>query len=93
VTIEARTEEPGILVLADTHYPGWIVEIDGEPAETLPANYLFRSVALPPGSHRVTFRYEPRSFRIGAAISLAALGALAAAVAVERWYRRRRPGL
>jgi hypothetical protein len=38
------------------------------------ANYAFRAVLLAPGKHIVRFRYQPKSFRWGAAISLAMLG-------------------
>jgi hypothetical protein len=81
VVVEAQSDEPGFLVLTDTYYPGWKAEIDGDPTEILRANYLFRAVALPPGLHRVTFRYEPLSVRIGLAISLASLVLLLLATA------------
>ena len=89
VTIEVRTDEAGYLVLTDSNYPGWIAEIDGRPVETLFANYLFRAVEVPAGSHRVTFRYEPRSVQIGAAISMASLALLAAVMIGDRIGARR----
>lgn len=84
VTIETNADEAGHLVLTDTYYPGWTAEIDGRPSEIRPANYLFRAVAIPAGPHRVTFRYESRSVRIGGAISLGSLAVLAAAVGAGR---------
>jgi uncharacterized membrane protein YfhO len=50
-----------LLVLHDLYYPGWVVEIDGTAAPILRAGLLFRAVAVPAGSHRVTFRFEPFS--------------------------------
>ncbi len=73
VTIEAATDRNGIMVLNDSDYPGWTVEVDGRPSTWFTANYLFRGVFLKPGKHTVRFTYEPISFREGAAISLASL--------------------
>jgi hypothetical protein len=69
VQIEASLERGGILVLNDTSYPGWAVDIDGRTGDWIDANYLFRGVLLAPGKHSVRFRYRPKSFRQGAAIS------------------------
>jgi hypothetical protein len=61
VEIVATSMEGGLLVLHDTFYPGWIAEIDGQPASILRADVLFRGVEVPPGPHRVTFRFAPFS--------------------------------
>ena len=42
---------PGELVLTDVHYPGWKVELDGEPADLHRVNYLLRGTTLPAGRH------------------------------------------
>ena len=78
VTIQASVNGEGILVLADSYYPGWRVYVDGKESEMLRANLLFRAVRLPPGEHRVVFRYEPRSFLAGLLLSLATLAGLVA---------------
>ena len=69
VTIEARTDCPGYLVLTDAHYPGWLALMDERPQEILRANYYFRGVFLPQGEHVVEFLYQPASFRIGLTLS------------------------
>jgi hypothetical protein len=46
-------EGGGYLVLLDTFTDDWRVSVDGEPAEVVRANGLFRAVRLVPGSHRV----------------------------------------
>ena len=73
VTIDATLNGAGILVLADSFYPGWKVYVDGEEGEILRANYFFRGVVLSAGDHRVVFRYEPASFYYGLAITLTTL--------------------
>ncbi len=86
VLIEAMTERPSVLVLADTYFPGWEATVDGGPALVLPANALLRGVPLPaPGKHRVEFRFRPRSVVIGGVISLGSLAMLGAV-----WWSRQR---
>jgi hypothetical protein len=77
VEIEATLEAPGLVVLSDAFYPGWEARVDGRPAAIIATNHLFRGVAAPVGRHRVRFEYRPRSFALGAAVSVAALMALA----------------
>jgi hypothetical protein len=78
VQIGASLDRSGILVLNDTGYPGWMVDVDGRPAEWVAANYMFRGVLLSPGKHVVRFRYRPKSFRRGATISGISLAGLLA---------------
>ena len=51
----------GVLALHALYYPGWVAEIDGKPAPVLRADVLFRGVEVPPGHHRIVFRYAPFS--------------------------------
>ena len=76
VAVDAETPTPALLVLNDTNYPGWRAYLNGQPAEMLTANFLFRGVLLPAGKSTVEFKYQPWSFRIGGGISLAALAIL-----------------
>jgi uncharacterized membrane protein YfhO len=73
VVAQIATNSAGLLVVTDLFYPGWIAEEGGRRLEILRADGLFRAVALPAGSHRVTFRYRPYSFLVGAGISILAL--------------------
>jgi hypothetical protein len=82
LALEARLEAPGMVVVADTYYPGWRAWVDGAPASIFPANLLFRAVFVPPGEHRIVFRYEPRSFRYGQVVCM--LAVLAATVLLVR---------
>ena len=77
VTIATSADSEAILVLADSYYPGWRAFVDGREEIIRRANLFFRAVPLPAGNHTVEFRYEPRSFTIGLAISSVALVGLA----------------
>jgi hypothetical protein len=84
VVIEASLNNPGILVLTDSFYPGWEAYVDGEKMEVLRANYFFRGVLVPAGKHRVEFSYAPYSFKAGAVVSLLTLGFLCVLVPARR---------
>jgi len=76
VKIRASLNDAGVLVLADSFYPGWRVYVNGQEREILKANFFFRGVDLPAGTHIVEFLYRPRSFTLGLTVSLATLGAV-----------------
>lgn len=80
VTIETETNGAMLLYLSDTYVPGWNAYIDGKKTNVLRANYTFRGVSVPAGSHETVFRYEPVSWRlgvIGSAVGILLCGALA----------------
>jgi len=77
VRIDAKMESDGFLVLLDQYYPGWKAYVDGKEVEIYPTDYVFRSIHLTKGTHKVVFRYEPVSYAIGKYISLAVILILA----------------
>jgi hypothetical protein len=88
IVIDALSDRGGRLVLRDLFDPGWTVSIDGKPAESLRHEGMFRAVDVPAGRCRVEWIYRPTSVRIGALISVAALGALIALALPLRFLRR-----
>jgi uncharacterized membrane protein YfhO len=73
VELRASLDWPGLVILADTYYPGWRLSIDGEPAPIYRANRLMRAAAVPAGAHTLVYTYEPLSFQVGTIISAAGL--------------------
>lgn len=61
VTLTVETDRAGVVVLHDLYYPGWEVRVDGAQRPILRTNLLFRGVEVPPGRHRVEFRFRPLS--------------------------------
>ena len=69
VKTETKLNEKGILVLADSYYPGWTARVDNEAAKIYPVNGNQRGVILDPGEHEVIFEFKPNSFTLGLLIS------------------------
>lgn len=69
-TIDLVMSQPGYLVLAFTHYPGWRATVDDRPTEILRANYAFMALPLSAGEHQVTLLYRPLSLILGGIISV-----------------------
>jgi Bacterial membrane protein YfhO len=88
VTIATSSDKEAVLVLADSYYPGWKAFVDGSEEVIRRANLFFRAVRLPAGNHTVEFRYEPRSFAIGLAISVITLVALAVTTILVAFRKR-----
>ena len=88
LTIEAGVQATtgGWLLLRDLYDPGWRATVDGKPVPVLPANGICRAVAVPAGSHRVLFTYQPWTFRAGFLTGVLTLLVLCG-WAVIGWYR------
>jgi len=62
-----------ILFLSDAYDDDWQVYVDGQRSKILQASYAFRAVAVPQGKHTVDFKYQPKSFVMGAFVSLSSI--------------------
>ncbi len=89
VTVDAAA--PAMLLIRTPHDPGWRAEIDGTPADVVPADYAVQAVAVPEGRHVVDLRYHDPSIGLGALLSAASIAALLGAAAGLRLRRRRAP--
>ncbi len=63
----------GFVLVNEIFYPGWEATIDGQPAEILRADSIFRALPVSAGSHRIEMRFRPRHFWLGASVSLLTL--------------------
>jgi hypothetical protein len=87
VELRAMLKWPGLVILADTYYPGWRLTIDGTPAPILRANRMMRGAAVAAGEHTLVYTFRPQSVQIGAIVSAAGLMLLLAAL----WPRTENP--
>lgn len=65
-----------LLFLSDAYEDGWNVYIDGARSRILRTHYALRSVAVPAGDHAITFKYQPKSFAVGAMTTFLSLASI-----------------
>lgn len=86
LVVQVEASHPAYLVVAEAFEKGWRATVDDRTAPVLPANVLFRAVAIGAGRHRVEMIYRPPSVLWGAALTLAGLAA--ASILMVRGRRR-----
>ena len=84
VAVEAASA--ALLVVTDTHYPGWTARVGDAPADVHRVDFAFRGVVVPAGTSEVTFTYAPRSVARGAGLS-----AIGLVLAAALWWLAPRP--
>ena len=82
ITIQAKMNCRGMVILGDTFFPGWRATVDGAPVPVYEVFSLVRGVVVPSGNHQIKFRYRPISVLAGAALSL-----LGACIIGFLWWR------
>jgi hypothetical protein len=91
--LQVMASAPALLVVMDNYYPAWRAHVGGREVPVLRANYAFRAVPVPAGTHEVVIRYQPDALR-GAALASGALLVLLVGVGVAgTWRRREVPGV
>ena len=79
VWIEASLQCRGMVILADTYYPGWKAWVDGRSAPIREVDGMLRGVVVEAGNHKIEMRYQPWSIRLGALFTfLGLVGSLSA---------------
>ncbi len=87
--VDLELPRPGLLVVSESAFPGWIAEVDGRPAPLLEANSVLRGVELDAGAHAVRFEYRPWSVQLGMWLSLSGLAALCS-IPIARTLKKKR---
>jgi len=101
VFIDVELEEPSLLVLADSYFPGWKAfrrplgagEDKEQELEIHRADGNFRAVYLPAGRWTVRFKYTPMSFKLGLFVSFVAGLILFLLLGYWLWGRLYREGI
>jgi hypothetical protein len=73
ISIEVKTEKPGLLFLSEMFYPEWNVYVNGEEKKMYCADYALRAVPVGAGEHRVVFKFDRTIFMKGLFITIATL--------------------
>jgi hypothetical protein len=89
-TLVAETAAPAYLVLSEVWYPGWRATLDGAEVPVYLANFAFRAVHIPAaGTHTLTMRFDPASWKLGLAVSTLTWLGLATWAVLATFTRRR----
>lgn len=73
VIIETQTDNPALLVITDTYYPGWTATIDDISAQIYRADYTYRAISVPEGTHTVIMQFKPLSAFTGLIVSISSI--------------------
>jgi hypothetical protein len=84
--LRVSTGQPGLLVVGDPWYPGWMATVDGQPAPIVRAYSALRAVPIPAGTHEVVLTFAPLSFRFG--LGIAVLGIVGLMVGLKITHER-----
>ncbi|MBW1942495.1 MAG: YfhO family protein [Deltaproteobacteria bacterium] len=74
IEIEVTAQEPSILLLTESAYPGWRVYVDGSERPCLWLNLLFQGVEVEKGKHHIRFVFRPKGFNLYLAVTFVSLG-------------------
>jgi len=67
--LQVTTDRPALLLVLDNFYSAWRATVDSRATPILRANYTFRAVPIPAGTHDVSFTYSTANLRTPAVVS------------------------
>lgn len=69
---EYTSAEESNIAFSEVYYDkGWKAYLDGEEIPYFRLNYIIRGIKAPAGNHKVTFKFEPETYKLGKTISSA----------------------
>ena len=83
VLLDANLKCRGMVIVADTFFPGWVATVDGQNRPIYEAYGFLRGVVVEAGPHRIEMRYRPKPVYWGAALTLLGLLGASALAAVK----------
>ncbi|MCQ2252396.1 MAG: YfhO family protein [Bacteroidales bacterium] len=70
ISYDAVAYRDRLAVFSEMYYPkGWQAYIDGKEVDHICADYILRALVVPAGQHKIEFRFDPSSVRIGKIIA------------------------
>ncbi len=70
IEYKSSSIKDGFAVFSEIYYtPGWTAQIDGKDAPIVKVNYLLRGLSIPAGTHKITFKFMPKTYELGNTVS------------------------
>ena len=91
IGLRTQSAGPRVLVVSENYQSNWSVWVDGEEAEMVRVNYVWKGVALPAGEHEVELRYFSPVLAWARGAGLVGL-IVVGIVVVGAWRQRRQAG-
>ena len=91
IRLRTQSAGPRVLVVSENYQANWSVWVDGEEAEMVRVNYVWKGVALAAGEHEVELRYFSPVLAWARGAGLVGL-VVVVGVMVGAWRQRRRDG-
>lgn len=67
----STSTQAGNVAFSEVFYnKGWKSYIDNEEVPHYRLNYVLRGLAVPAGTHKITFKFEPKTYALGSALAL-----------------------
>ena len=72
LTYDVSTTKGGVIVFAESYYPGWTALVDGKEVEIGRVNYVLRAISVTAGRHKVELSFFPKTVNTTEYIAYAA---------------------
>jgi hypothetical protein len=64
IAVDIAVDRPSLLIVSQTHYPGWTATVDGVPAAVVVADAGFLGVPVGDGAREVVLEFRPEHLRV-----------------------------
>lgn len=92
IAYSAVTPENALMFFSETYYPEWKAYVYGKEVPILAANYSFRAIELPQGSHKVEMRFDGSALNRGRTIAWSTISvSILLVIALYFAGKRRKP--
>ena len=77
IILELNAPLPGLLSIAEQHFPGWHAYVNGAEVPVIRANYAYQAVPITKaGKHTVLLEYRPKELKVGLWAGLATISVI-----------------
>jgi len=85
IEVEAHSNYGGYILINDQYDPDWQVQVNGQTAPLLRADYILRAIPIPPGSSTITLHYVAHYRLAGLNLSVVVMNTFCDASMLIAW--------